>query len=218
MYWTLAPSVWRSELQLNSLQESAVKEISNIGLGHAVTGLTNLTGKPFNMTVPDARPMNFNEIMDVLGGAENLSIGVLMPIDGDLTGHMGLLLPWDSACSLWNSLLGMKPDSIDQIDELYASGALEVGNIINSCFLNAISDMTAYALHATPPLMAADCAASILGSMMSVADEHGGVALTIRTKIYDEVDNSFEGVFLYVPNEDSLSLLFERLGIGADAA
>ena len=204
-------------MNLDSLQESAVKEISNIGLGHAVTALSNLTGKPFNMSVPDARAMNYNEVLDAVGGPEHLAVGVLMPIDGDLTGHMALLFPWESATGLWHSLLGMCPQDLSEIDELYASVVLEVGNIINSSFLNAISEMTGDSLHATPPLMAVDSAAAILASMVSVADEQGGVALTIRTRLYDESD-SFDAVYLYVPNLSSLQRLFKTLGLGDVAA
>lgn len=204
-------------MALTSLQESAVKEISNIGLGHAVTALTNLTGKSFNMEVPDADALQFNEVVESLGGVDHLAVGVLMPIDGDLTGHMALLLPWESATTLWQMLLGMNPEGLEQIDELYASGVLEVGNIINSSFLNAISEMTDYKLHATPPAMAVDACAAILASMMCVTAEEDGVALSIRTKIYNE-DAAFDGVFLYVPNENCLGMLFNRLGLAGEAA
>lgn len=200
-------------MELNTIQESAIKEISNIGLGHAVGALTSLTGKDFNMSVPDARSMELSEVLDAVGGPEGLAVGVLMPIDGDLTGHMALLFPWEAAENLWQLLLCQSPKDVSEIDELYASGVIEVGNIINSSFLNAISEMTGYKLHATPPVMAVDSAASILGAMVCVADYSGGVALTIKTRIFNE-ESTFDGIFLYVPNEESLSKLFSVLGLG----
>ena len=102
------------------------------------------------------------------------------------------------------------------IDELHASVMLEIGNILNSSFLNAISDMTQLKMHATPPVVSVDMAISVVSSIVCTAEEHESIALAVETSIYDE-DSEVKGYFLCIPTIETLKRLFERLGI-AEAA
>lgn len=201
---------------LGLMELSAVRELSNIGLGHATTALSELTQRPFNMTVPNAESVAMDDIPERLGSDEQAFVGIYMPIEGEIGGHMAFLFPWASAQSLWRMLLGSAPESPAEVDEMYASATLEVGNIINSSFLNAISDMTGASLHATPPLMAIEMASAILQAIVSEASYRDHVALSIQTEIYDE-NGSVDGTFFYIPTVGGLHTLFARLGI-AEAA
>ncbi|MFQ3588290.1 MAG: chemotaxis protein CheC [Fimbriimonadaceae bacterium] len=203
-------------MNLGLMQLSAVRELANIGLGHAVTSLSEITQRPFNMSVPYAESVALTTIPTMLGGGERLTVGIYMPIDGDIEGHMAFLFPWPSAQALWSMLLGYSPDSVESIGEMEASAMIEVGNIINSSFLNAISDMTGFTLHATPPLLAVDMAACVLESIVNEASMEDHAALAIETDIHDH-SGSAGGMFLYIPSLGGLRALFAALGISEAA-
>lgn len=205
-----------SDLTLGLMELSVVKEMTNIGLGHATSALSDMTGKAFNMSVPDVESLSLEEIPALLGGAESFSAGIYMPIEGDVSGHIAFLMPWPSAQALWKMLLGTQPESPDEISEMDASAILEIGNIINSSFLNAISDMTNLSMHATPPYMAVEMSAAILDAIVVEASSRDHVALAIRTVIND-FEGSMEGFFVYIPSIGGLRQLFSTLGI-AEAA
>jgi chemotaxis protein CheC len=199
-------------LELGVMEQSVVKELANIGLGHATTALANMTGRGFNMSIPYVEPMSLEEVPSRLGDPESLAVGITMPIAGEAEGHIVFIADWESAKSLWRMLLGMAPEDALSVGALEASAMLEIGNIINSSFLSAIADMTGMRLESTPPLMGVDMAASILTSVVAEASLEEHYALAIRTEIHDEA-GSFKGFFLYVPTLVGLKEAFRRLGL-----
>lgn len=199
-------------LKLGLMQLSAIRELANIGLGHAMTSLSVLTGRPFNMTVPYAENVALTSIPQMIGDGDGLTVGIYMPVEGDIEGHMAFLFPWESACRIWTMLLGAPPTGPEEVSELEASAMIEVGNIINSSFLNAISDMTEYKLHATPPFVAVDQASSILSAVVTEASTEEHAALAIETEILDENEMA-SGIFLYIPTVGGLKMLFNAFGI-----
>ncbi|OJU62944.1 MAG: hypothetical protein BGO01_10135 [Armatimonadetes bacterium 55-13] len=205
-----------SELELGLMELSVVKEMTNIGLGNATTALATMTGRSFNMSVPEVESVNLDRIPELLGGSESFCAGIYMTIEGDVSGHIGFLMPWTSVQSLWRMILGAEPSEPSEISEMDASSILEIGNIINSSFLNAISDMTNLTMHATPPLLAVEMSGAILDSIAVEASMNDHVALAIRTLIHD-FEGSFEGFFVYIPSLGGLRTLFSSLGI-AEAA
>lgn len=205
-----------SSFKMDLIQMSAVHEMSNIGLGHAMTSLATMTGHTFNMAIPSVDSVPVTTITELVGGSEELTVGVLMPFDGETEGQTAFLFPWVSAQGIWRMLVGDAPESIEDINELHASVMLEIGNILNSSFLNAISDMTQLTMHATPPVVSIDMAVSVVSSIVCTAEERESVALAIETSIYDE-DSEIKGFFLCIPTVETLKKLFVRLGI-AEAA
>lgn len=67
-----------------------LKEIGNIGAGHAATALSTLLNKKIDMSVPDVKIVSFDEMIDMAGGAENVVAGVFLRIEGDAPGSMFL--------------------------------------------------------------------------------------------------------------------------------
>lgn len=199
------------------LEQSAIREISNIGLGNAMTSLSNMTGRPFNMTVPQIKSVYLEDLPDAVGANDEPVVAILMAIEGDVTGHLAFIFRWECAERLWDMLLGGHPNSIEDVDELAASAILEAGNIVNSGFLNAISTMTDLRLHATPPLVSVNDCYSIVGSIASQAAMSETVALAIETEIYEMENKGTSGFFICIPTSPSLEFIFERLGVKESA-
>ncbi len=198
--------------QLNDLQVDVLREVANIGTGHAVTSLTMMTGESFSMSVPAFGVMVMNEFESILGDLEALAASVYMPVEGDVCGHVAFLFPYDSACQLTDLLLGREHGTTTVLEELECSALMEVGNVLISSFLNAISDLSNLSLPSSPPGIAIDMAGAILASIVTVSPNLGDHALTIMTRLAD-TEYPVEGFFVFIPEPDSLEILFQALGI-----
>lgn len=199
-------------LILSVMEQSAVKELANIGLGHATTALAELTGEFFSMSPPSVEHYLLTDVLDGLGLSESLTVGVSMAIFGEASGYILFLTSWQSAQKIWELLLSQAPSAPTEITELEVSAMLEVGNIINSSFLTAISDMINVVMGSSVPQMGIDMGASLLESVVVEASSQETHALTIRTEIQNR-DHSVTGVFLYVPSNSGMRTAFGRLGL-----
>ena len=65
---------------IHSLHLDVLKEIGNIGAGHAATSLSKMLNKKIDMQVPDVQIVSFDEIMELAGGSENIVAGVFLRI------------------------------------------------------------------------------------------------------------------------------------------
>ncbi len=203
--------------QFNALEQSAIREISNIGLSNAMIALSNMTGRSFNMTVPQVSPVLLDDPPKAVGAGEEPVVAIFMEIEGDVAGYLAFLFTWESALRFWDMLLGVHPSGIDDVDELSASAILELGNIVNSSFMNAISTMTGLRIHASPPLVAVNDCYSVVTSIASQAAMSETMALSIETNIYDIDEAGTSGFFICIPTDPSLVCIFDRLGIKESA-
>ena len=201
---------------LSETELDALREVTSIGLGNAITALADMTRRKLLMSVPDVQAVGLAEVPGLFGG-EQPTLALYMPVSGALTGHMALMLRWDSAGELWEMLLGSHPENVLQMDEMYASAALEVGNIVLSAFLNAIGCLTSVTCHASPPFLAVDRAEVLLESIISQAWAEQSEALVLNTDFREE-GRAATGFFLYIPSEGSLESLFRALGVRKEAA
>jgi len=199
---------------LDELHVDALREVANIGTGHAVTSLSTLTGQPFTMSVPSFGVVSLDQFADVVGSLEEVAAAVYMPVEGDACGHVAFLFPFDCACRLCDLMLCRELGETKALDEMECSVLTETGNILISAFLNAIADMADLRLPSAPPGIAVDMAGAILASLAAVSPALGDHALTIMTRLVDR-EQPIEGVFLFIPEPASLPTLLRAIGLDA---
>src|SRR6266496_5437949 len=78
---------------LKALQIDALREVANIGAGHAATALSQLTNRRIMISVPQINIARLEEVPDLLGHPQDVVAAVLMHMLGDLTGRTLLLFP-----------------------------------------------------------------------------------------------------------------------------
>ncbi len=201
---------------MSLLQKSAVQEVCNIGLGHAARAISDMTGKSFNISVPQIDRVPLEQVVRYLGGPEEVLLAVYTPFHGEAEGHLSFLFPWTDAQELWKMVLGTAPESPEDVTELEESAVLEVGNILNGSFLNAIGDMTGLTLHIGCPSAGIEMAQSIISQLVIEAELSDSMALAVETAIFDEGQNT-KGYFLFIPSNSGLNTILEKLGV-AEAA
>src|SRR2546430_5966826 len=90
---------------LKALQIDALREVANIGAGHAATALSQLTNRRIMISVPQINIVRLEEVPDLLGDPQEGVAAVLMHMLGDLTGRTLLLFPESVGRRGWAMLL-----------------------------------------------------------------------------------------------------------------
>ena len=72
---------------LSNLERDALREVANIGAGHAATALSQMTGRRIMISVPEVSVRRLEEVALLVGPPDTVIAGVLMHVMGDLTGR-----------------------------------------------------------------------------------------------------------------------------------
>ncbi len=199
---------------LKELQLDALKEVANIGAGHAATAFTQLTGKKTKLAVPQLRITPLNEVPDMLGSADMIIAGVLMHILGDITGRMLLLFPRESALFLCDILLGKELGSTKVISEMERSGISETGNILACSYLNALSDFLGLLLLPSVPSTVLDMAGAILSTTYINFGSENDQVICIETELgFVQEPTNLRGYFLLIPDEEALDTILKAINM-----
>jgi chemotaxis protein CheC len=197
---------------LSEIQLDTIREISNIGMGHAATALSQLVGHSVSITVPDALIVDLVDIAPVLGGEELEVAASYVQVVGQARGHLVLVFSVPDAHRLIELMApGAGLDLMK--DEMARSAVQEIGNILGSSFLRSLSDLTQLSILPTVPAVAVDYAGSIVGYVVSSLYEITEKLVVVRTN-FDVGGESVAGHCIFIPEPGSLRVILESLGMG----
>ncbi|GAA4871738.1 CheY-P phosphatase CheC [Paenibacillus vulneris] len=198
--------------RLADFQMDVLKEVGNIGAGHAATALSKLLDKPVDMLVPKVRVVAFEEIADSVGGAEEVVIAIFLRVEGETPGNLFFILTLESAKKLLRSLVGIMATHDENYTEMELSALSEIGNILAGSYLSSLADFTQLAMSPTVPSIAIDMAGAILSFGLLQFGQMGDHALLIDTKFLDG-NEEVKGHFFLIPDPESFDKIFKALGV-----
>lgn len=199
--------------ELSATHMDALREISNIGMGNALTSLAQLVNRRINMNVPVATFMPFEETISLVGGPEELVSCVSVRMSGEVPGLVLFLFNSESTLKLVDMLMGMEIGTTKELDEIGQSAVMEVGNVLTGSFVSAIYSMTSLEMKSSVPLFAYDMLGAILTSLMVASGRVEEQVLAIETSLFQEqAEASINGHFFMLTEPGSISKLFNALG------
>jgi len=200
--------------QLTERQLDVLQEVSNIGMGHAATALSQLLRRTIHLHVPRVTVTGFDEVPALLGGAERVVAGVILQVLGAARGDILMIFPLESAERLLAELVGTHEDDPLATD-LGASTLLEVGNILASAYLNALGQMLGKILIPSVPRMAVDMAGAVVDGILIELSRSGDLALMLETEFYGEPGavEPIRGHFFLLPDPDTLDVILQLAGV-----
>ncbi len=198
--------------RLTAGQLDALKEISNIGMGHAATALSQLIGENIILRVPRVKITNMAAVPEILGGAEQVVVGITLQMLGDARGSILLIFPHESAHRLISRLLGQREKHLI-LDEIGVSTLKEVGNILASAYLSALATLLGLNLIPSVPLLAFDMAGAVVDYVLIQLNQAGDQALMVETEFYgqNEPEDAIRGQFFLLPDAASLDLVLHAV-------
>src|SRR4051812_47342289 len=115
---------------LKESQLDAIREVANIGAGHAATALSEMTNRKIMITVPRVKIRPVEDACDLIGPPDQVVASVLMHVMGDLTGRAMLLFPERAAHILCDFLFRRERGTTTSFGEMEQSSLKEAGNIL----------------------------------------------------------------------------------------
>lgn len=197
--------------ELSDMHIDALREIGNIGSGNAASSLAMMLSDQIDILVPVVRILDYEQVMEELGGPEQMIVGLLLCLDGDVNGMIMFLLHQNFANTLLASLIG-EADVGGTVDEMSYSALQEVANIMAASYVNAIADLTGFTINVSVPSMCVD----MLGAILSVPAIHyaniSDKMIFIEDKFHGKDLNAPNHILL-IPDVESLDKIMTSLGI-----
>lgn len=203
--------------EFSDMEFDVLKEISNIGAGNATTAISTMMNLKVDMQVPVIKFLEFKELAEVIGGAENEVVGILLALQTDIDGMMMFIMDKKSATGIVNNILhggdvSAQASDLHDFSEMDLSVLQELGNIIAGSYLSAISSLTGLCITSSVPYLSVDMA----GAILSVpAIEYGKVsdrALLIQSEFGDN-GLTVDGYFILIPTLEAFGKIFTSLGL-----
>ena len=199
---------------LKESQLDAMREVANIGAGHAATALSQMTNRTIMINVPRVKIKPLEDAGDMLGPPDQVVASVLMHMMGDLTGRAMLLFPEPAALILCDYLFRRERGTTTAFGEMEQSSLKEAGNILASAYLNALSDFMGMMLVPSVPSLVIDLSGAVLTSAHLNFGHDREYALCVETSFRSEGSNeSMAGHFLLLPDLASLQSIFDAIRI-----
>ena len=198
--------------ELNHLELDTLREIGSIGTGNAATALSQMLKRQVRITMPEVRIMGYNEAIEWIGGPEEITAGVLVRLSGQISGIMLSVQPIESVNLVLESVMDKGITNYEQLSELEHSALIEVGNIMISTFINALSGLADVNIDLTVPAYTVDMQGAILAVPMA---EYGGQSDYIMTIGGNFVCDNRQVPcrLLLSPDIRSLNVLLRKLGV-----
>lgn len=187
-----------------------LKELGNIGAGNATTALAQMLQCKVDMQVPQVRLLDFSEVGEVMGGEEQIVVGIYLAVEGDITGSIMFILEQNAGKALVSKLMGM-PASEGEFNEMEISAMKEIGNIITGAYLNSLSQLTNLKMLPSVPDLNIDMLNAILSVPAIEFGIMGDQILLIQTRFTDDVD--LNGYFVLLPDLESYTKILSALGL-----
>lgn len=199
-------------MELNEIHIDILKEIGNIGAGNAATSLSQMLSKRIDMNVPEVSLLDYNDIINSIGGAENIVVGILVSFDGDIEGVILFLLKKEFVHLILNSLLGTELKNFEEISDMELSALSEIGNIMVSSYVNSISSLSNMKIDITVPCLNIDMSGALLDAVTAEFSEVANKVISIKEKYYCQ-DETVYSHMLLLPSISSLKILLNRFGM-----
>jgi chemotaxis protein CheC len=197
---------------LKEPQLDAIREVANIGAGHAATALSGMTNRKIMITVPRVYVRPLEDACDLLGAPDTVVAAVLMHMMGDLTGRALVLFPQPAAYTLCDFLFRRGLGTTTELGAMEQSGLKETGNILASAYLNALSDFMGMMLVPSVPSLVIDLSGAVLTSAQLNFGHHRDYAFCVETSFrIDGTSESLGGHFLLLPDLASLRSIFDAI-------
>jgi chemotaxis protein CheC len=187
-----------------------LKELGNIGAGNATTALAQMLQTKVDMKVPQVRLLDFKDVGEVMGGEEQIVVGIYLAVEGDISGSIMFILEKNAGKSLVAKLMGTAPSG-DDFNEIELSAMKEIGNIITGAYLNSLAMMTNLKMIPSVPDLNVDMLNAILSVPATEFGIMGDQILLIQTVFTDDID--LNGYFILMPDLESYSKMLKALGI-----
>ena len=197
-------------LTLSELQRDALKEVGNIGAGHAATALSQLLNTTVKLSEPRIDVLKFRDLSNRIGSGDRAVAALHMYVRGEAPGQMVVLFDRDQAQEFVNVFIKRIIGDIQIFDSIIDSTLKELGNIIAGSYLTALISLTGINLLPSVPTLSYGTVQAAFRTLMSILPDQD--VFLIESQFLDK-DRAVSGQFILIPETGSLEPLLSVFGV-----
>jgi chemotaxis protein CheC len=190
------------------LQLDGLKEIINIGGGHAATSISMMVNRKIVMRVPEVEILSYEKLYQQLLAENEEVYAVVSQILGDVRGVFLFVLTNPAADKMTEFMVG----TTEFDEEVKASAVNELTNIVSNSFLGAIGKFLGNQLISSLPIIQYDYFGAIISSVYMALNQFDDHIMVIRNEFtYDE--DRLEASLFFIPETGGIEKILTTLGI-----
>ncbi len=197
-------------LELTEMQMEAMKEVGNIGAGHAATALSDMLNEPVQIGTPTVEILQFSGLAQRLSRPGQSVAVVHMNVFGEAPCQIVVLFDEAQARGFTSIFTGATPADVPNFEEIFESTVKEVGNIIGGAYLTALTSLTGVTLIASVPSLSIGSTESALGALMDVPGDQD--VFYVQTG-FEKDRPVISGEFILIPEPESIAPLLSVFGL-----
>ncbi len=198
--------------EINEMEIDILKEIGSIGGGNAATALSSMLNTKVNMEIPKVEILEFNEALDSVGDPEDLVAAILVEMSGEIEGIMLFISKKEFADEILQRMVNKKGADFLALDEIDSSVLTEIGNIVISSYVTALSSLTNVDVDLSVPQLAVNMLGGIMSMPIAMMGQHSDKIMMITGKF--KIDGkALDSRMLLLPDVQSLNVLMKKLGV-----
>lgn len=193
----------------SAIELDVLKEVINIGGGHAATSLSQLIDKPVHMTVPVIEMMDYAAVFEQIMPEETVIKAIIVRMMGDAEGVF--LFTVDQQFS--KDLVAMMLPENTPYSEVMADSALqELVNILVNSFLNAVMKLIDRNLITSVPIMIEDMFGAIMSSAYMEQSQYDDSIMIIKNEFY-YLGDRLESSLYFIPKPGIIEKMLTALTV-----
>ena len=197
-------------LKLSDLQKDALKEVGNIGAGHAATALSQLLNTTVKLSEPSIDVIKFRDLSTRVGYENRIVAALHMYVRGEAPGQMVVLFDRENALEFVNVFIKRIIGDIQIFDSIVDSTLKELGNIIAGSYLTALISLTGINLLPSVPTLSYGTIQAAFRTLMSILPDQD--VFLIESSFLDK-GQAVSGQFILIPETGSLQPLLSVFGV-----
>ena len=208
-------------IELTAAQFDILKELGNLGSGHAITALSELINDKVDVSLTAVNLIPFWEIPNLFDNPNTDAFGIYSDIIGKPDLSIVQIFTKESIINLVNVLTDYEKVSMDDIktikdlDEFSMSIITEIGNILSGNYASALANLLSIGLIPNVPKLALDNLNAMLDMLIAKYSQFSDYTIIVKTKLTVKEIN-LSGIICLIPSMKILKELFKILNIKYD--
>lgn len=193
----------------SAVELDVLKEIVNIGGGHAATSLSQLIEKPVHMTVPVIEMMAYADVYEQIMPEEAVIKAIVIKMMGDAEGVFLFTVDQQFSKDLVAMML---PDNTTYSEEMANSALQELVNILVNSFLNAVMKLMDRNLITSVPIIIEDMFGAIMSSVYMEQSQYDDAVMIIKNEFY-YLGDRLESSLYFIPKPGIIEKMLKALTV-----
>jgi chemotaxis protein CheC len=199
------------EFSLDDKQLTALEKVGEVGAEMAALSLSHIIKCKFELAATSIQILPYQDVPDMLGGAESEVLGVNLAIDGSAKGKMLFVIALEDAHKMTARIFN--PESaMDTSSPQVREGLEMVGNVLATSFLNGLCGSTKLPLFSGRVQTIIDMAGAISSQMLAEASQYSDRILMFNLH-FKWADFEAAPHCIMVLQPESMAIILKSLGV-----